>query len=179
MDIALREAAMEYAAFLDAQAAALVEQYFGPFNAAAIAIAGFDSLSHRQMVHGGSVAAMPGYAATDAMIWRDKKDRTELWVRTFDKTAKPSNLYERAWRDYVRIFGKTEMQTELNGHAMVIDHLYPETAAFRANLTFVRLLAIERRPNSLNVKTVSGPFPTPHSNRSSISTPIAKPGLLG
>jgi hypothetical protein len=155
---------MEYAAFLHDQAAALVAQYFDTrFNAAFIAIAAPESLSRRQMVDGGRIVTMPGYPASDALLWQDDKGRTELWVRTFDKTANPSDLYEHAWRDYVRVFAKTEMRTELNGRPMVIDHLYPETAAFRSKLAFVRLLAIERRPNSLVgsaiEKLAAGPKP--------------------
>jgi len=140
---------MEYATFLHAQAAAIVDQFFADYNIAWIAVPDIATLMRRQTFDGGRVVALPGFAAADAVIWRDSKDRAELWVKSEDKTAGGTDLYARAWRQFVQLIAQTQAAATLNGRALQADHLYPETAAYRSDLTYVRVMAVDARSNVL------------------------------
>jgi hypothetical protein len=141
---------MDYASFLHAQAAAIVDQFFNEANIAWIAVPDIQTLMRRQSFDaGGRVVALPGFGATDAVIWRDSKNRAELWVKSEDKAASGTDLYARAWRQFVQTIAQTLSTPQLNGRPWQADHLYPETAAFRSDLNFVRVMAVDARSNVL------------------------------
>jgi hypothetical protein len=140
---------MDYAGFLRQQEAAIVEQFFANYNIAWIAVPDIDTLMQRQTFDGGMVAALPGFGPDEGVIWRDRRDRAELWVKSEDKAADGTDLYARAWRQFVQVIAGTSPLPELAGRKLQADHLYPETAAFRADLNFVRVLAVDARSNVL------------------------------
>lgn len=141
---------MDYPNFLHAQAAAIVEQFFAAYNIAWIAVPDTETLMRRQSFdHGGQVANLPGMDATEAVVWRDSKNRPELWVRTEDKAINGTDLYARAWKAFVKQFAGVAPTPQAGGRALQADHLYPETAAIRADLNFVRVMAVDARSNVL------------------------------
>lgn len=145
---------MDFSTFLRGQVATLVEQFFARDINAVIAVPDLPTLMQRQTLDGGRVVALPGFAAADAAIWRDSKDRVELWVRTEDKAAAGTDLYVRAWRQFVQFVAQTQALAQLNGRALQTDHLYPETAAYRSGLSYVRVMAVDARSNVLLGSTV-------------------------
>jgi len=154
---------MDYAAFLHAQAEALVEQFFAAENIAWIAVPDMGWLARRQGMDGGQVTALPGFPATEGVIWRDAKNRAELWVMPEEKADEGTGLYARAWRVFVQTVAHTSPAAEVNGQKLAIDHLYPETAAARLGFALVRVMAVDRRANSLlgatTERAAAGPKP--------------------
>jgi hypothetical protein len=140
---------MDYAAFLHLQAEAVIQQFFAEYNIAWIGVPDLGWLTRRQTMHGGQVVALPGAAAPDAVIWRDANGRAELWVKPEEKADEGTGAYARAWRQFVQVIGHTAPVSELAGRRLAIDHLYPETAAARLGLSHVRVMAVDRRANSL------------------------------
>jgi hypothetical protein len=140
---------MDYAAFLHQQAAAVVEQFFGKYNIAWIGVPDLGWLTRRQSMDGGKVVALPGASSDEAVIWRDNKDRAELWVKPEEKSVEGTSLYSRSWRQFTRLVAQTDPVAELNGRKLAVDHLYPETAGTRLGLSLVRVMAVDRRSNSL------------------------------
>ena len=169
---------MDYAAFLHQQTAAIVEQYFANRNVAWIGVPDTGWLTRRQTMDGGHVVALPGFPAIDAMIWRDDKDRAELWVRPEEKAVDGSDLYEHAWRQFVLLAANVEAVTMLAGRKLAIDHLYPETAGKRLGLALVRVMAVNLRSNSLvgstTEKAAAGPKPGTLRPRFADSFTLAK-----
>jgi hypothetical protein len=154
---------MDYTAFLHRQTAAIVEQYMGNRNVAWIGVPDTGWLTRRQTMDGGRVVALPGFPAIDALIWRDDKDRAELWVKPEEKAIDGSDLYERAWRQFTRLEGHVEPVSVVAGRMLAIDHLHPETAGKRLGLVLVRVMAVNLRSNSLvgstTEKAAAGPKP--------------------
>ncbi len=154
---------MNYAEFLRQQVAALVEQFFGNYNIAWIGVPDLGWLARRQSLDGGRVAALPGAASEDAVIWCDSKRRMELWVRPEEKSDDGTGAYSRAWRQFVELAGQTVPVAEVDGRKLAVDHLYPETAGTRLGLSHVRVVAVNRRSNSLvgstTEKAAAGPKP--------------------
>lgn len=140
---------MDYATFLHQQAAAIVGQFFGDYNIAWIGVPERSWLTRRQTMDGGHVEALPGAAAEDAVIWRDTKNRAELWVKPEEKADEGTGAYARAWRQFVQLIAATTPVSELAGRKLAVDHLYPETAGARLGLSHVRVMAVDRRANSL------------------------------
>jgi hypothetical protein len=140
---------MDYATFLDQQAAAIVEPFFAHYNMAWIGVPDLGWLTRRQTMDGGHVVALPGAAAEDAVIWRGTKDRMELWVKPEEKSVEGTALYARCWHQFVQFSAQMVPVAELNGRKLAIDHLYPETAGSRLGLSHVRVMAVDHRSNSL------------------------------
>lgn len=145
---------MDYAQFVRVQQAAIIEQYFAPTNRAWVAVPDTGWLGRRQTLEGGRVEAMLGLPAADALVWRDDAGRYELWVKPEEKHKAGTDLYARAWSQFVKLVGKTTQAANVNGHDLAIDHLYPETAAARLGLSYVRVMAVDRRSNSLLGSTI-------------------------
>jgi hypothetical protein len=144
---------MDYAAFLHLQAEALIRQFFADHNVAWIGVPDLGWLTRRQTMDGGQVAALPGVVAQDAVIWRDAKGRAELWVKPEDKADDGTGAYARAWRQFVQLVGHIAPAGEVGGRTLAVDHLYPETAGARLGLSRVRVMAVDRRANSLQGST--------------------------
>ena len=172
---------MDYAAFLHAQAEAIVEQFFGPYNIAWIAVPDLGWLARRQGMDGGHVTALPGFAAAEGVIWRDTQGRAELWVMPEEKADEGTGTYARAWRGFVQTVAHTTAAAEVNGQKLAIDHLYPETAAARLGLALVRVMAVDRRANSLLGSTTerAAAGPKPGSLRPRFATPFTLAKVSG
>jgi hypothetical protein len=140
---------MDYAAFLHLQAEALIQQFFAEYNVAWIGIPDLGWLTRRQTLDGGTVVSLPGATAQEAVIWRDSKNRAELWVKPEEKADDGIGAYARAWRQFVQLVGHTAPVGEVGHRKLAVDHLYPETAGARLGLSHVRVMAVDRRANSL------------------------------
>ena len=114
---------MAYSAFLRAQAAALVEQFFAPMNIGWIGVPDTGWLTRRQSLDGGQIEALPGWAAADAVVWRDSKGRAELWVKPEAKADAGTGAYARAWRLFAQLVGSAEAVSEIDGRKLAVDHL--------------------------------------------------------
>jgi hypothetical protein len=165
---------MDYASFLHQQVAALVEQYFANTNIAWIAVPDLEWLTRRQSMDGGQVTALPGFASDEGIIWRDAKGRVELWARAEEKATEGTDLYNRAWREFVKLNARTQPMSDVNGRKLQVDHLYPETAAARLGLSHVRLLPFDARPNRTVGSTVekAAAGPKPGTLRPRFATPF-------
>jgi hypothetical protein len=172
---------MDYSSFLHHQIEAIVEQYFANSNIAWIGVPDRGWLTRRQTMNGGHVVALPGFPPDDGLIWRDTKDRAELWVKPEEKADEGTGLYARAWRAFVRLVAQTEPASTLAGRELAIDHLYPETAGARLGLSFVRVLAVDRRSNSLVGSTTerAAAGPKPGSLRPRFATPFTLAKVSG
>jgi hypothetical protein len=145
---------MSFAQFLHTQHAALIAQYFAqyfaPVNVAYIALPTLQSFQQFPGQNGGGLDYSLGFPPQDAVIWRDSQNRPELWVRPEEKaSSSATGFYAKAWQQFVSIAGKTTYTPTLNGTPLAIDHLFPETAAARLGLGYVRVTAVNRRSNSL------------------------------
>jgi len=93
---------------------------------------------------------LPGLDKVDAVVW-DGEGRPELWVRPIEKRGCTNNsdktLYLRAWAGFVRHHGKTLVETKFANSSHAIDHLSPETAAFRQGYSHVRVALVNAISN--------------------------------
>lgn len=139
-------------AFVRRQAEALVAQFFAPGNTAWIAVPDMGWLARRQTLDGGRTEALPGAEASEALVWRDEADQAELWVAPEVKTTAGTGRYARHFKGFVSRFSQGSTQLDMDG--LAVDHLYPETAAARLGFSHVRVMAVDRRSNSLLGSTV-------------------------
>ncbi len=97
---------------------------------------------------------LPGFSECDAVVW-DSEGRPELWVRPVEKrrciVSADKTLYSRAWTAFVRHYGHTKVEPS-RFHA--IDHLSPETAAFRQGYLYVRVAVVDAVSNKRVGSTV-------------------------
>jgi hypothetical protein len=140
---------MDYASFLHQQIVTIVGQYFNNSgNSAWIGVPDLNWLTR----DGANMQTLPGFALNEAAVRRSKDGSVELWCKPVDKTAlkkagKRDDTYSRAWAEYTSMYAKTTPVSQLNGHDLQVDHLFPETAGARIGLTYVRLLPVDERPN--------------------------------
>ncbi len=83
-----------------------------------------------------------------ARVYEGPSGDRQLWVRPADKTRKPSAAYRRYWRRFVRSQGVREPYTYF-GKIFPVDHLFPETAAARTGLEWIRVVPVKARSNAL------------------------------
>jgi hypothetical protein len=156
---------MDYASFLHQQIVTIVGQYFNNSgNSAWIGVPDLNWLTR----DGANMQTLPGFALNEAAVRRSKDGSVELWCKPVDKTAlkkagKRDDTYSRAWAEYTSMYAKTTPVSQLNGHDLQVDHLFPETAGARIGLTYVRLLPVDERPNRTVGSTIeraaAGPKP--------------------
>src|ERR1700722_7283555 len=128
----------------------------------------------------GMSRRFPG-SHTAGLIWRDARGRAELWVRPEEKANEGTGLYARAWRQFVQLEARLEPVAVPGGRKLAIDHLYPETAGARLGLSLVRVMAVDRRSNSLAGSTTerAAPGPKPGSLRPRFATPFTLAKVSG
>ncbi len=97
---------------------------------------------------GGRWANLGGCDPDKVQVYHGPGGEQQLWVRPVDKTLKPSAAYRRHWRKFVRSQEVQEPYT-YDEKILPIDHLFPETAAARAGIAWVRITAVKARSNAL------------------------------
>lgn len=148
---------MDYPTFVRRQHNAIMTQFFrtdsaknAGVNLAFIAIPGLDWLSTiRPMLGpGGNWGALQGTPVSEALVWRGGDGESELWVRPEEKST-GSGRYGRYWAAFCAQQGVAGTPGPVNGRAMAVDHLFPETTAARRKLAYVRAVPVDARSNSL------------------------------
>lgn len=148
---------MEYATFLRRQWQALLDEWLGltdpsAINTAFIALPSLDWVDRlsrpEQPGGGGHWSPLPNVAPTEALVRRRRDGAPQLWVRPEEK-AGGSGRYAAFWNAFVVSQGLPAPPSSVNGRALAVDHLFPETAAARRGWLLVRAMPVDRRSNSL------------------------------
>lgn len=145
---------MTYEQFVKNQQHALMREFIDDPGQSWIAVPSLEAFRKRH--HGaGSWQGLPGVPTADAVIYRGPMG-LELWVRPVDKTTQGDSGYRGHWAKFLAVSGGGEVKSRVNGRAMVIDHLHPETAATRHGFGkgYVRMMAVEARGNATVGSTV-------------------------
>lgn len=130
-----------YARFVEQQKAEFIRQFAEDPAYCWIRVPSPDSFFHRCSSREWTL--LSGFEPSDAIVW-DAQGQPELWVKPEDKRA-GNRRYVRAWKVFTKLFANTEVG--IVGRAHQIDHLSPETAAFRQGYSHVRVMAVEARAN--------------------------------
>lgn len=82
-------------------------------------------------------------------VFQREGGQSELWVKPFPKRKKKGR-YASYWRKFCKFSG-VEEPYNLIGRVVVVDHVFPETAAVISDLAWVRVVAIAHEANSLTI----------------------------
>lgn len=126
----------------------------------------------REFHQGGEWTSLGANDPTDVQVFQRSDGRRELWVKPHDK-QKEKSPYARYWRQFVALC-QVDITNGPPDYPTAVDHLFPETAAARAGIEWVRLMAVKARSNGVpaGIEKKLAKTITPDDARSHNASPV-------
>lgn len=132
---------------------ALIRQYLEPSGSTAwIAVPNADWFEWRAKTldrRGDNLKrleTLAGVPSTQALVYFDRAGDPELWVRPEIKGTAGSGHYLTDWNKFARNYCQVDY-AKADTSVLNVDHLYPETAAYRQGLKYVRVMPVDEGAN--------------------------------
>jgi hypothetical protein len=149
----MTDAATTLVALVRRQTDALARQFIDDPANAFIGVSSPAFMDQRILAFGGRVEPLEGQPLNRCFVYLDHAGQPELWVWAVLKKGPGGSAYNTDWNAFCRKYFGIDYGA-LNTVAFNIDHLYPETTAYREGMSHVRVMPVPADSNQAVGRTL-------------------------
>ena len=136
-----------------AQTDAIARQFVRDPACCFVGISSPSFMGQRILAYGGRTESLNDNQIDRCFVYIDQHGHPELWVRAVLKGGPGGTGYETDWRAFARKYYSVDYAA-FDTSDFNIDHLYPETTAYREHMSHVRAMPVPKDSNQAVGRTL-------------------------